>query len=251
METQSLYNLNFPAERARKLLVFDTFLPLPLRPGRQRWPDLLLPTFLQLHSELSARLAACGSLLSLLPPLQAPPAQSNGGPSKYQQIWIEERESVFQLMNLDYFIFLYFPSTGCLTSSLWHGGVYLAWCRWTVDTPPGVGQVMSVPVSTWLLITQWPVLVSAPVMSAAALLRVITRGYTIITKQIQRKNGDALEWRGQVCLVQTILVTIYTITLSHEWTNEVESCACRDNKNHWTLADVTNSPCFALFIHRW
>ena len=105
METQSLYNLNFPAERARKLLVFDTFLPLPLRPGRQRWPGPVAPTFLQLHSQLSARLAACGSLLSLLPPLQAPPAQSNGGPSKYQQIWIEERESGFQklIWNILYF----------------------------------------------------------------------------------------------------------------------------------------------------
>ena len=50
----------------------------------------------------------------------------------------------FPKINLDYFfIFLYFPWTDCLTSSLWHGIVYLAWCRWTVDTPPGVGQVMS------------------------------------------------------------------------------------------------------------
>ena len=190
VETQSLYNINFPAERARKLLVFDTFLPLPLRPGRQRWPDLLLPTFLQLHSPLSARLAACGSLLSLLPPLQAPPAQSNGGSSKYQQKWIEERESVFQLMNLDYFIFLYFPSTDCLTSSLWHGIVYLAWCRWTVDTPPGGGQVMSGQCLPGSWYSVWPVLVSAPVMSAAALIS----HYTGLHHHNQA-NSEKKRWR--------------------------------------------------------
>ena len=84
--------------------------PSPAAPGEtEMGRDLLLPTFLQLHSPLSARLAACGSLLSLLPPLQAPPAQSNGGTSKYQQIWIGEQESVFQKLISIIFYFCISP----------------------------------------------------------------------------------------------------------------------------------------------
>ena len=59
-----------------------------------------------------------------------------------------------------------------------------------MDTPPGVGQVMS--VSTWLLISSVPGVSTDNVRSQAATL-LITQGYTITTSQIQRKERDAFQ----------------------------------------------------------
>ena len=61
-----------------------------------------------------------------------------------------------------------------------------------MDTPPGVGQVMSVPVSTWLLVSSVAGVSTDNVRSKAATL-LITQGYTILTSQIQRKERDAFQ----------------------------------------------------------
>ena len=82
--------------------------------------DLLLPTFL--FSLLSARLAACELESLYFLRSRPPPAQSNGRPDKILAniCWrwraIIEEERLFYV--LQFFVFLYFPSSDCLTSSL-------------------------------------------------------------------------------------------------------------------------------------